>query len=35
MFMGRGDVTDNEWERLRPHLPKTASGTGVGRAIAR
>lgn len=28
MFMGRGDLTDHEWARLRPHLPKSGRRGG-------
>ena len=28
MFMGRGDLTNEEWARLKPHLPKTGQRGG-------
>jgi transposase len=28
MFMGRGDLTNAEWARLRPHLPKSGKRGG-------
>lgn len=28
MFMGRGDLTSEEWSRLKPHLPKSGQRGG-------